>query len=91
VEDDDSNIAISRRALSYASLIDEDAVSQRPALTFVLNDGTGLAATRAAELLEEYGRNILPEKHKSAWLLFAEQLWQPMVCIHIHVCDVVRK
>jgi len=77
-EDDDSNIAISRRGLSFSSIIDEDSARQVPSQTFVLNDGTGLTEIRAAQLLEEYGPNVLPEKHKPAWLLFAEQLWQPM-------------
>ncbi|TFJ85011.1 hypothetical protein NSK_003435 [Nannochloropsis salina CCMP1776] len=38
----------------------------------------GLSSALAAELLKKFGRNELPEKKKPKWLIFAEQLYQPM-------------
>eukprot|EP01033_Poteriospumella_lacustris_P003610 gene3610-2603_t len=38
----------------------------------------GLTSAQAKIGLDKYGRNELPEKKKPKWLIFAEQLWQPM-------------
>lgn len=38
----------------------------------------GLTTAQAAELLEKYGRNELPEKTIPKWYIFASLLWQPM-------------
>eukprot|EP00667_Euglena_gracilis_P001245 EG_transcript_1245 len=38
----------------------------------------GLTSAEAAELMKQYGPNSLPDKTKPKWLLFAENLWQPM-------------
>lgn len=38
----------------------------------------GLTSSQAKIYLDRYGRNELPEKKKPKWLIFAEQLWQPM-------------
>jgi len=38
----------------------------------------GLTTQQAQELLEKWGRNELAEKTKPKWLIFLEQLWQPM-------------
>jgi H+-transporting ATPase len=38
----------------------------------------GLSSAKAAELLEQYGRNELPEQVDPKWLLFLRQFWAPM-------------
>eukprot|EP00667_Euglena_gracilis_P005134 EG_transcript_5164 len=38
----------------------------------------GLTSTEAAELMKQHGPNSLPDNSKPKWLLFAENLWQPM-------------
>lgn len=38
----------------------------------------GLTSAEAAELLKQHGTNELPDKKKPRWLMFAENLWQPM-------------
>jgi H+-transporting ATPase len=38
----------------------------------------GLTSAEAAKLLAQYGPNALPEKTKPKWLIYVEQLWQPM-------------
>lgn len=38
----------------------------------------GLTTEEAARLLQQWGRNELEDKKKAKWLIFAEQLWQPM-------------
>jgi H+-transporting ATPase len=38
----------------------------------------GLTSARAAELLEQYGRNELPEKSTPGWVIFMRCLWGPM-------------
>jgi len=38
----------------------------------------GLTSAEAESLLAKYGRNELEEKKKPKWLIFMEQLWQPM-------------
>lgn len=38
----------------------------------------GLTSAQAAELLEKYGRNELPEKIVPKWYIFCSLLWQPM-------------
>ncbi len=44
---------------------------------FPLNE-KGLSSEEAANLLEQYGRNELPEKIESKWLVFGRLLIQPM-------------
>lgn len=39
---------------------------------------TGLTTAQAEALLKQYGRNELEEKHKPKWLIFLEQLKEPM-------------
>ena len=38
----------------------------------------GLTTEEAKPLLEQYGRNELPEKNIPKWYIFISQLWQPM-------------
>lgn len=48
---------------------------------------SGLDDPEAARLLEQYGRNELPEKVVPKWFIFVSQLWQPMpVMIWIAAC-----
>jgi H+-transporting ATPase len=44
--------------------------------TFPISEG--LTTAQAADLLEKYGRNELPEKVTPKWLIFCSLLWQPM-------------
>jgi len=53
---------------------EEHEVQVDPAINF----SVGISSTEAHILLEQYGRNELPEKHKPKWLIFVEQLWAPM-------------
>lgn len=39
---------------------------------------TGLSSLEAAELLQRFGRNELPQKHTPKWLIFLALLWEPM-------------
>ena len=41
----------------------------------------GLTSAQAESLLKQYGRNELEEKKTPKWLIFASQLYQPMVRI----------
>ena len=54
----------------------EDEGAPKP--PFVLNDGSGLSSYRAEQLLDQFGRNELPEKKRARILIFLEQLYQPM-------------
>jgi H+-transporting ATPase len=38
----------------------------------------GISSAEAAELLEKWGKNSLPEKIVPKWYIFVSQLWQPM-------------
>lgn len=44
----------------------------------LLPPSTGLTSDEAAERLETYGRNELPETSTPGWLIFARGLWGPM-------------
>lgn len=46
---------------------------------FVPSDG--LTSLEAEKLLLKYGRNELPEKKTPKWLIFCQQLYQPMPCM----------
>lgn len=52
----------------------EDGVSHKD--SFV--PSKGLTSAEAEVLLEKWGRNELEEKSKPKWLIFCEQLWEPM-------------
>ena len=54
---------------------DENVVAERAA-SFVFSHG--LTTAQAELLLEQFGRNELPEKTIPKWYIFASQLWQPM-------------
>jgi len=41
-------------------------------------ESKGLTSQEAAKLLEQWGRNELPEKVVPKWYIFVSQLWQPM-------------
>jgi H+-transporting ATPase len=41
----------------------------------------GLTSEEAADLLAKFGRNELPEKKTPKWLIFCQQLYQPMPCM----------
>jgi len=45
---------------------------------FVFAPPEGLSSARAAELMEKYGRNELPEKTVPKWYIFLSLFWQPM-------------
>jgi len=47
-----------------------------PLKTFPLSEG--LTSAQAAQLMQEYGRNELPEKVTPKWFIFVSLLWQPM-------------
>jgi hypothetical protein len=76
-----------KHELSFSSLHKEDKEkvesSYKGRDSFILNDGIGLTSELAQLLLLEHGKNLLPEKKKAKWLIFIQQLYQPMVCIHL--------
>ena len=43
-----------------------------------ITSSAGLTASEASGLLQQYGKNELPEKVVPKWYLFVSQLWQPM-------------
>jgi H+-transporting ATPase len=47
---------------------------------FPINE-KGLTSEEAAKLMEQYGKNELPEKVESKWLVFGRLLIQPMPCL----------
>jgi H+-transporting ATPase len=47
---------------------------------FPINE-KGLTSEEAAKLIEQYGKNELPEKVESKWLVFGRLLIQPMPCL----------
>lgn len=49
----------------------------------------GITSERAAELLEEYGRNELPEKSTPGWIIFVRCLWGPMP-IAIWIASIIE-
>lgn len=53
--------------------LEEEGVEQK---TFT--PSKGLTTAEAERLLQQYGRNELEEKHKPKWLIFLEQLKEPM-------------
>ncbi len=61
-------------------IFDEGAmpVTMTHSKTVVNLDSEGLSSALAAELLKKFGRNELPETKKPNWLIFLEQLYQPM-------------
>ena len=88
---DPDTITISGRKMSQAKLrafansahrssgshvVEDETVVAERAASFVFSHG--LSTTEAELLLEQYGRNELPEKTIPKWYIFASQLWQPM-------------
>jgi len=61
-------------------MFNEDAmpVTMTRSKTVVNLDSEGLSSALAEELLKKFGRNELPETKKPNWLIFLEQLYQPM-------------
>ena len=86
-EDADGAITISKRQLSYVSIHEQDE-SKASISEFVLNDGSGLTSDQHKELLNKWGPNVLPEKHRPAWLIFLDQMVQPMP-IGIWICAII--
>ncbi|KEG06089.1 putative P-type H -ATPase, partial [Trypanosoma grayi] len=44
----------------------------------LLPPSKGLTTAEAEDLLQQYGRNELPEKKTPSWLIFVRNLWGPM-------------
>jgi len=55
---------------------DDDGVDEDFLETFPISEG--LTTEEANALLREHGPNLLPENITPGWLLFLQQLWQPM-------------
>jgi H+-transporting ATPase len=73
-----SSLEISRssRGASVEKDMDKEEDADNILKTFPKSEG--LSSEQAADLLEQYGRNELPEKVKPKWLIFCSLLWQPM-------------
>ena len=58
------------------ALIEDENAEQSASEEFIYSHG--LTEVEAAELLQKWGRNELPEKTIPKWYIFVSQLWQPM-------------
>ena len=59
------------------------------AVDFVQAPHEGLTSKRAAELLEQWGKNELPEKITPAWLIFCKLLIGPMPIV-LWICALIE-
>jgi H+-transporting ATPase len=59
------------------------------AVDFVQAPHEGLTSKRAAELLEQWGKNELPEKVTPAWLIFCKLLIGPMPIV-LWICALIE-
>jgi len=60
------------------AVIEDEADLDRDELTEGFVYSHGLTSPQAAQLLQTYGKNCLPEKITPKWYIFVSQLWQPM-------------
>ena len=76
-EQKDEDTVCVTRAPSYVEVHRQDTSKQDSLKELTLTD-TGLSSDKASSLLEIHGLNKLPDRRKPLWLLFCQQLWQPM-------------
>eukprot|EP00804_Cyclotella_cryptica_P010572 CCRYP_019860-RC/>CCRYP_019860-RC protein AED:0.09 eAED:0.09 QI:721/1/1/1/1/0.77/9/1142/738 len=66
-----------REASNLSDMVIKEEIEKKEEDGFVYNH-VGLTSAEAAKLLEEYGKNELPEKATPKWLLFLQQFYAPM-------------
>jgi H+-transporting ATPase len=62
---------------------------KKEAVDFVQAPHEGLTSKRAAELMEQWGKNELPEKTTPAWLIFCKLLIGPMPIV-LWICALIE-